>query len=114
MKRSLTMLGGILLLQSATSAFGDSLVMQCNKTDCVRQRCDESGENCKPAGYFQGANGQFIAPQSHEVCDEFGDCHFAMPSFPPTNATTSPAPAAAVVPAATTPAKAAPATATPH
>ncbi len=103
MKRSLTTLGGALLLLSATSAFGDTLNMQCTKTNCVRQRCDDWGENCKPAGYFQGANGQYIAPQSHEVCNEFGDCHFAMPSFPPTNATTSPTPAATTVPAAPAP-----------
>ena len=91
MKRSLTLFGTALLLLSVTAALGDPLVMQCNKTNCVRSRCDEWGENCRPAGYFERTKGQYAVPQSKQVCNEFGDCHFALPSFPPTAATKTPA-----------------------
>jgi hypothetical protein len=103
-KRAIT-LSGIVLLLSVTAAFGDTLVMQCNKASCARARCDEWGENCTPAGQFQRGKGQYAVPQSKQVCDEFGDCHFALPSFPPTAAAKPPAPAAAPVqPATATPA----------
>jgi hypothetical protein len=108
-KRSLTLFGGALLLLSATAALGDPLVMQCNKGNCVRSRCDEWGENCRPAGYFERAKGQYAVPQSKQVCNELGDCHFALPSFPPTTATKTPAAvtpapvAVAPVPAASAP-----------
>jgi hypothetical protein len=94
-KRSLTLFGAAVLLLSVTAALGDSLVMQCNKSNCVRARCDGWGENCRPAGYFVRAKGQYSVPHSHQVCNEFGDCHFALPSYPPTAATRTPAPAAA-------------------
>jgi len=105
-KRSLTFFGAALLLLPVTAAFGDSLVMQCNKADCVRSRCDEWGENCQPAGQFERTKGQFAVPQSKQVCNEFGDCHFALPSLPPTAAAKVPAAAAAAPP---TPAAIAPA-----
>ena len=85
---------GMMLLLSATAAFGDTLVMQCNKANCVRARCDEWGENCQPAGYFERTKGRYAVPQSKQVCNEFGDCQFALPSFPPTGATATPALAA--------------------
>jgi hypothetical protein len=75
--------GTALLLLSVTAALGAPMVMQCNKANCVRSRCDEWGENCQPAGYFVRTKGQYAVPQSKQVCDEFGDCHFALPSFPP-------------------------------
>lgn len=102
MKRSLTFFGVALLLLSATTAFGNSLVMRCNKTNCMRARCDEWGENCRPAGQFVRTKGQFAVPQSKRVCNEFGDCHFALPSFPPTAATKPPA-TVAPTPAAVAP-----------
>jgi hypothetical protein len=101
-KRSLILFGTTLLLLSVTAALGDPLVMQCNKANCVRSRCDEWGENCRPAGYFRLSKGQYAVPQSKQVCNEFGDCHFAPPSFPPIAASKAPAaaaPAAAAVPA---------------
>jgi hypothetical protein len=97
----------MVLLLSATAAFGDTLVMQCNKANCVRARCDEWGENCQPAGYFQRGKGQFAVPQSKQVCNEFGDCQFALPSFLPTGAARTTAPAA--VPPAPTAVSVAPA-----
>jgi len=102
--RSLTLFGATLLLLSATTAFGDPLVMQCNKANCVRARCDEWGENCQPAGQFVRTKGQYAVPQSKQVCNEFGDCHFAPPSFPPTPATKTPAPAVVTPATATVPA----------
>jgi hypothetical protein len=97
-KRSLTFFGAALLLLSVTAAFGDSLVMQCNKGNCVRARCDEWGEHCQPAGVYARTKGQYAVPQSKQVCNEFGDCHFALPSLPPTPAAKA-VPAAAVTPA---------------
>jgi hypothetical protein len=89
------------LLLSVAAALGDPLVMQCNKGNCVRSRCDEWGENCRPAGYFARTNGQYAVPQSKQVCNEFGDCHFALPSLPPTAAKKPTVPAViAPVPAA--------------
>jgi hypothetical protein len=86
-KQPLTLFSAALLLLSVTAAFGDPLTMQCNKASCVRSRCDEWGENCRPAGYFERTKGQYVAPHSKQVCDEFGDCHFALPSYPPNPAT---------------------------
>ena len=83
MKRSQAMLGGAVLLFSAASALGDSLSMHCNKSACTRVRCDDWGENCSPVGYFRRVNGAYAVPQSKQVCDEFGDCHYALPSLPP-------------------------------
>ena len=93
MKHSLTIFGTVTLLLSVTVALADPLVMQCNKAHCMRSRCDEWGENCRPAGYFERSNGQYAVPQSKQVCNEFGDCHFAPPSFPPVAATKTPIPA---------------------
>jgi hypothetical protein len=81
-KQYLTLLGGTLLLLSVGSAFGDTLVMHCIKTDCVRARCDDWRENCSPIGQFRRSNGAYSVPHSKQVCDEFGDCHFAGPRFP--------------------------------
>ena len=105
MKQPIALFGMALLLLSVTAAFGDTLVMQCNKANCVRARCDEWGENCQPAGHFERTKGQFAVPQSKQVCNEFGDCHFALPSFPPTGAAKTPTPATVPSP----PAAAAPA-----
>jgi hypothetical protein len=69
------------MLLAANSALADALVMQCDKTACMRLRCDDWRENCSPAGYFRRANGAFAVPHSRQVCDEFGDCHFAPPSY---------------------------------
>ncbi|MGD0142689.1 MAG: hypothetical protein ABSC92_06000 [Rhizomicrobium sp.] len=83
MKRSLVRLGAALTLLSATAAFGDTLATQCHKADCVQMRCDDWRENCTPAGYLERTNGRYAAPQSQQVCNEFGDCHFALPGYPP-------------------------------
>ena len=83
MKRSFALLVGAVLLLSASSAFADTFVMQCNKSDCRRARCDGWGENCSPIGYFQRAHGAYSVPHSKQACNEFGECHFAMPSYPP-------------------------------
>lgn len=89
MRRSLTILSGALLLVSVASSFGDTFVMQCHKNDCVRARCDGWGENCSTAGYFRRSNGSYVVPHSQQVCNEFGDCHFAPPSYPPQSAGTN-------------------------
>lgn len=111
MKRSLTLFGAAVLLLSVAAALGDPLVMQCNKGNCVRSRCDEWGENCRPAGYFERTKGQYAVPQSKQVCNEFGDCHFGLPSLPPTAAkkptapaVVAPVPAAVVAPPVSAPA----------
>ncbi|MGD0866806.1 MAG: hypothetical protein ABSA49_14755 [Rhizomicrobium sp.] len=90
MIRTLALLGGTILLLAANSAFADALVMQCDKTACMRLRCDDWRENCSLAGYFRHANGTFAVPHSRQVCDEFGDCHFALPSYPPSGNAQSP------------------------
>ncbi len=83
MKRSSAMLGGALLLFSVASALGDTLIMHCVKSACTRVRCDDWQENCSMVGYYRFANGAYSVPHSRQVCDEFGDCHFALPSLAP-------------------------------
>ena len=94
MKRSPALLAGALLLLSAPSAFGDTFVMQRIKSDCSRARCDNWGENCSRVGYFQRAHGAYSVPYSRQSCNEFGECHFAMPGYPPINNAENPGEAA--------------------
>lgn len=82
MKRHLAIFLGALALLS-TPAFADTLSTVCDKHDCARVRCNDWGENCGRSGFLEQAHGNFYAPQSHQVCNEFGDCHFAMPTYPP-------------------------------
>jgi hypothetical protein len=100
MKQRLAILSVGLVLASATPALCDTLATHCVKQSCVRERCDEWGENCSPIGPLERTKSGFVAPQSHQVCNEFGDCHFAPPTFPPVaqpakavKSTTPPAPA---------------------
>jgi hypothetical protein len=91
MKRHLATILGAVALFSAWSALADTFVMVCDKAACVRERCDDWHEDCSPAGYFKHTKiGNFAAPMSHQVCNEFGDCHYALPSYPSVNQTPNP------------------------
>jgi hypothetical protein len=116
MKKHLATLMGALALFAATPALCDQLLTQCVKHDCARMRCDDWGENCSRVGSLESTHGNLAAPVAHQTCDEFGDCHFALPSFPPVPKQKPAAkPTAAVAPAtpAVTVVPAAPAAATP-
>jgi hypothetical protein len=81
MKRSLLMLAGAIVLMAANSVLGDTLTMQCTRGICVRARCDDWRENCSAIGTFQRRAGAYSVPRAHRVCNEFGDCRFALPSL---------------------------------
>jgi hypothetical protein len=83
MKTHLAILFGAFALFAATPGLCDTLVTQCTKHDCARLRCDDWGENCSRVGSLERTHGNFAAPMAHQVCDEFGDCHFVLPNFPP-------------------------------
>jgi hypothetical protein len=81
MKRFLHILAGAIVLLSANSALADTMTMQCTKAICVRARCDDWRENCSAIATFRHINGRYSVAHAHRVCDEFGDCRFALPAF---------------------------------
>jgi hypothetical protein len=83
MKKHLAILFGVFALVAAAPALSDQLLTQCTKHDCARMRCDDWGENCSRVGSLERTHGNLAAPMAHQVCNEFGDCHYALPGFPP-------------------------------
>jgi len=79
MKAFAILLGAMLM---TTTAYSDVIATRCVKADCARLRCDEWGENCSRSGLLKRVHGSYAAPASHQVCNEFGDCHFVRPEFP--------------------------------